>query len=339
MEIQLHRLVMPITDPFTIARGTITEQESLVVELIDGQLHGWGEVTVNDYYGHTFDSLSASLQLVKPLLNRYRSESPETVWADALGQMNGDRFAMAALDLAAHDLWGKRHDLPCFKQWGLPWGDVPSSSYTIGIDTIERMLEKLHAKPGWPIYKIKLGTQNDLEIVRTLRRHTDAVLRVDANCGWTVQQTIDYSAELKTLGVEFIEQPLPAEASREDKRAVFEGSALPLIADESCRTESDVADCRDLFHGINVKLCKCGGLTAALQMLRQARQWGMKTMVGCMVESSIGISAGAHLLPLLDYADLDGAVLLKADPAVGVHLDHGHFSQPSAPGLSASLRA
>lgn len=338
MEIKTHRLMLPLSDPFTIARGTITQQESLVVQLVDGDRSGWGEVTVNDYYGHRYDSMLVSLQRATELLDRYRQEPPEAVWHDALTWMDGDRFALSALDAAAHDLWGQRQQMPCYQQWELPWNDVPESSFTIGIDSIDRMVEKLHAKPGWPIYKVKLGTADDLPIVQALRRHTDATLRVDANGGWTVPQTIELSAELSELGVEFIEQPLPAEASRDEMREAFERSALPLIADESCRTEGDVAVCRDLYHGINVKLCKCGGLTPALQMLRQARLWGMKTMVGCMVESSIGISAAAHLLPLLDYADLDGAALLKADPAVGVHLDHGHVSRPTAPGLSACLR-
>lgn len=338
MDIQLHRLVMPITDPFTIARGTITDQHSLIVELRDGDLYGLGEVTVNDYYGHTFDSMTASLESAKPLLAAYRDQSPDVVWPKMLEVMDGDHFATAALDLAAHDLWGKRHGKPCYQMWGLDWAKIPVSSYTIGIDSIDRMIEKLARQPGWSIYKIKLGTADDLKIVGALREHTDAAFRVDANCGWTAQQTIANAIELQRLGVEFIEQPLPAEASPDDMRLVFEKSVLPIIADESCRTTPDVAACHGLFHGVNVKLCKCGGLTPALAMLRQARSLGMKTMVGCMVETSIGISAAAHLLPLLDYADLDGAILLKEDPASGVEIKHGNVSRPVQPGLSSRLR-
>jgi len=337
MDIQLRQLVMPIADPFTIARGTITDQHSLIVELRDGDLFGLGEVTVNDYYGHTFNSMTASLQAARPHLNAYGDQSPESVWTQMLQVMQGDHFATAALDLAAHDLWGKRHGKPCFQMWGLDWLQIPVSSYTIGIDTIDRMIEKLNRQPGWPIYKIKLGTPDDLNIVRALREHTDAMFRVDANCGWTAEQTIENAAQLQNLGVEFIEQPLPAEAAQEEMKLVFEQSVLPIIADESCRTRDDVALCHGLFHGINVKLCKCGGLTPALAMLRQARSLGMKTMVGCMVETSIGISAAAHLLPLLDYADLDGAILLKSDPASGVQIVRGHVAEPNEPGLSARL--
>jgi L-alanine-DL-glutamate epimerase-like enolase superfamily enzyme len=338
MDIFLHRLVMPIADPFTIARGTITDQHSLIVELRDDDLYGLGEVTVNDYYGHTFESMTASLEAAKPHLDAYRDQSPEKVWAKMLDIMNGDHFATAALDLAAHDLWGKRNGKPCYQMWGLDWENIPVSSYTIGIDTIDRMIEKLDRQPGWSIYKIKLGTADDLNIVRALREHTDATFRVDANCGWTAEQTVANAIELKHLGVEFIEQPLPAEASPDEMRSVFEQSVLPIIADESCRTTPDVAACHGLFHGVNVKLCKCGGLTPALAMLRQARSLGMKTMVGCMVETSIGISAAAHLLPLLDYADLDGAILLKEDPASGVEIKQGNVTMPVLAGLSSRMR-
>lgn len=333
MELRLHRLELPLADPFTIARGTITHQLSLVVELFDGELSGWGEVTVDHYYGHTFESMTRSLRAAETALTAYRDQPPEQVWGLMLERMAGDRFALSALDLAAHDLWSQRRGEPCWLTWGLNWGDVPESSYTIGIDRIERMVEKLQRQPGWGIYKIKLGTQDDLEIVRSLRRHTDARFRVDANCGWDVERTISLSRELAQLGVEFIEQPLPAEASAADRLAIYEGSALPLIADESCRVESDVAACDGSFQGINVKLCKCGGLTPALGMLRQARELGLRTMVGCMVETSIGISAAAHLLPLLDYADLDGAVLLARDPVIGVSIDHGKVARPDGAGL------
>lgn len=333
MELRLHRLELPLADPFTIARGTITTQQSLVVELRDGPWSGLGEVTVDHYYGHTFESMTRSLAAAQGELGRYESESPEAVWERMLAVMQGDRFALSALDIAAHDLWGKRLGKPCWQAWGLTWFAVPDSSYTIGIDRIEKMVEKLEKQPGWGTYKIKLGTSEDLEIVRALGQHTAARFRVDANCGWTVEQTIAMARELDQLGVEFVEQPLPAEAPVEDWHQVYQHSVLPLIADESCRTEADVAACVDRFHGINVKLCKCGGLTPALRMLRQARQLGLKTMVGCMVETSIGISAAAQLLPLLDYADLDGAVLLATDPVSGVQIDRGRVSRPELPGL------
>ncbi len=165
MKLTLHRLNLELIDPFTIARGTITHQHSLMVELRDGDLVGWGEVTENDYYGHTFDSMTASLQRAQSLLDDYRQSPPEDVWARALEEMGGDRFALAALDLAAHDLWAKRVGQTCWQRWGLEWVNIPESSFTIGIDTIDRMIEKLNRQTGWKTYKIKLGTADDLAIV------------------------------------------------------------------------------------------------------------------------------------------------------------------------------
>jgi L-alanine-DL-glutamate epimerase-like enolase superfamily enzyme len=195
----------------------------------------------------------------------------------------------------------------------------------------------LQAEPHWPIYKIKLGTKKDIAIVSELRKHTDAIFRVDANCGWSANETIANSLELKSFNVEFIEQPLPITAAREEKRRVFEKSAIPVLADEDCQVIDDVVACHELYHGINVKLCKCGGLSPALTMLHKARELGMKTMVGCMIESSIGISGAAQLLPLLDFADLDGASLLSHDPAAGVKIVNGKIEKPHLPGTGASL--
>jgi L-alanine-DL-glutamate epimerase-like enolase superfamily enzyme len=198
------------------------------------------------------------------------------------------------------------------------------------------MVAKMNEFPGWPIYKIKLGTDRDLEIVRELRKHTQATFRVDANCGWTAEQTIAFAPELKKLGVEFIEQPLKADLW-DDLRRVRENSALPIIADESCIVESDVARCHGVFHGVNIKLVKCGGLTPARRMIAEARKLGLSVMVGCMTESTVGISAIAQLLPLLDYVDMDGAVLLAEDVAQGVRLERGRCIYPETPGHGLRL--
>jgi L-alanine-DL-glutamate epimerase-like enolase superfamily enzyme len=209
------------------------------------------------------------------------------------------------------------------------------TDYTIGIDTIEKMVEKMQELP-WPIYKIKLGTKEDIKIIKELRKHTDAIFRVDANCGWTAEETINNAIELKKLGVEFIEQPLEAN-NWEGHREVFLNSVLPIIADESCQVEADVLRCHNHFHGVNVKLVKCGGLTSAKRMLLQAKKQQMKTMVGCMTESSVGISAIAHLLPLLDYVDMDGALLLAKDIATGVTIKDGIVKYSDLNGIGVSL--
>ncbi len=338
MKMTLHRLCLPLAHPFTISRGTVTDQPSLVVQLDHAGVTGWGEVTANEYYGHSLDSLEASLRRIEPQLEGLAQQPPEDAWEEAGRWIDGDWFALSALDMALHDLNSRRQGLPLYQAWGLSWDAVPESSYTIGIDSIDKMVEKLAERPDWPVYKVKLGTPHDLEIMQELRRHTAATFRVDANCGWSPEEAIANSHELAPLNVEFIEQPLRPESSPEDHRRVFERSRLPIVADENCQQEDDVDRCHGKFHGVNVKLCKCGGLTPALRMLRRARRLGMATMVGCMVESSIGISGAAHLLPLLNYADLDGALLLRDDPARGVVIERGEVRLAAAPGSGASLR-
>ncbi|MEX0611830.1 MAG: dipeptide epimerase, partial [Pirellulales bacterium] len=256
--------------------------------------------------------------------------------AEKLPKEKYAKFALNALDQAIHDLWGKLRGAPVYRLWGLSTENVPLSDYTLGIDTPEKMVEKMQEMPGWPVYKIKLGTADDLAIIRELRRHTDTPFRVDANCGWTAEQTIEFAPVLKKLGVEFIEQPLPPD-DFEGARKAFETSALPLIADENCVTEEDVDRCAGRFHGINIKLVKCGGLAAARRMVSRARELGMKVMAGCMTESTVGISALAQLLPLLDYVDMDGAVLLAKDIATGVRLERGRCIYPNTNGNGVEL--
>ncbi len=245
-------------------------------------------------------------------------------------------FALCAVDQAAHDLWGKLLARPVYDLWGLSLANLPASNFTIGIDAIDVMVAKLQEMPDWPIYKIKLGTPQDLQIVEQLRKHTQAVFRVDANCGWNVDEALRNARSLAPLQVEFIEQPLPAD-QRPSQQRLYRESALPLIADESCIAPDDVARCRGCFHGINIKLVKCGGLTPARQMIAHARRLGLKVMVGCMTESTVGISAIAQLLPLLDYVDMDGAVLLAEDIASGVIVERGVCRYPQRNGSGVQL--
>ncbi|MFZ4771506.1 MAG: enolase C-terminal domain-like protein [Ferruginibacter sp.] len=210
--------------------------------------------------------------------------------------------------------------------WNLDINNAPLTDYTIGIDTIDKMLLKMQEKP-WPIYKVKVGIENDLEMVAALRAKTDAVLRVDANAGWTVEQALQKIPLLKEMGVELIEQPL-AKDNWEGMKILYEQSALPLIADEACVVESDVEKCHQHFHGINIKLTKCSGITPAKRMITQARALDMKVMIGCMNETSIGTAAIAQLAPLLDYVDMDGPLLLAEDIADGVRFDYGKIVYP-----------
>lgn len=338
MKMKLYRVSLPLAHKFTIARESITTQASLIVELEHEGVFGFGEVTENSFYGHTLDSVTASLKRITEILDEYIDHSPIELWPKMRDAMDCDMFALSAIDIAAHDLRGKRLGVPTWQDWGLEWTGIPQSSYTIGIDTIPKMIAKLQEQPGWSIYKIKLGTSKDLDVVTELRKHTDAVFRVDANCGWSASETIANSKVLADLGVEFIEQPLSIQTPERDKRRVYNESSLSIIADEDCQVSEDVQRCQGLYHGVNVKICKCGGLSPALRMLREARKLGMKTMVGCMIESSIGISGAAQLMPLMDYADLDGAVLLSDSPARGVSFKKGVVQLAKGPGTGAMLQ-
>jgi L-alanine-DL-glutamate epimerase-like enolase superfamily enzyme len=309
---------------------------TLIVELEQDGLRGYGESGENGYYGATIENISQSLQRVRPRLESTRLDDPAALWEALAPELSGSPFAQCALDIAAHDLWGKLREQPVWKLWGLNLENLPATDYTIGIDSIDTMVAKMREFAGWPIYKIKLGTPDDLAIVRQLRKQTDAVFRVDANCAWGVEETIDNSAALAELGVEFIEQPLVRE-NWTGMKEVHARSALPVIADESCQREPDVDACCGHFHGVNVKLVKCGGLTPARRMLRHARELGLKTMVGCMTESTVGISAIAQLLPMLDYVDMDGALLLAEDVASGVSIERGRVIFPEENGCGVRL--
>jgi L-alanine-DL-glutamate epimerase-like enolase superfamily enzyme len=335
MKVSLHRFALPLKHTFTIAHDSRDVQQTLIVELEDEGFYGYGEATANLYYGVTVEGLIEVLESLRPQIETYELNSPAGFWAAMSPYLQAHPFAQCALDVAANDLHGKKLGKPLYQLWGLKPEKCPITNYTIGIDTIEKMVEKMKEMP-WPLYKIKLGTRDDMAIVRELRRHTDAVFRVDANCAWTAKETIENARVLKELKVEFIEQPLKRN-EYEAMREVMRYSALPIVADESCLAESDVAKCQGYFHGINIKLTKCGGLTPARRMISEARQLGMRVMIGCMTESSVGISAIAQLLPLLDYVDMDGALLLRQDIATGVTIREGKIQYALENGTGAHL--
>lgn len=335
MELKTHKFKLELKNTFRISHTARDFQETLIVELSDGEFTGYGEAAATSYYGVDVDSMSAIIKAIEPLIAKNIQKTPEELWEITNSHFKGNSFAQCALDIAVHDLHGKRNGQPLYKLWGLELKDMPLSNYTLGIDTLEVMVQKMKDFP-WPLYKIKLGTDEDVEIIRELRKHTDAVFRIDANCAWTADQTIEYAHIMKELGVEFLEQPLPA-SDLKGMAKVFKHSVLPVIADESCIKESDVRKCVDYFHGVNVKLTKCGGLTPARRMISEAKDLRLKVMVGCMTESTVGISAIGQLLPLLDYVDMDGGMLIKNDIADGVKVYDGKTHFPNRNGTGAKM--
>jgi L-Ala-D/L-Glu epimerase len=335
MKLILKEYTLKLKHTFTISRESIDVQPSLIVELQSQTFSGFGEATSNPYYHITVPMMIADLEKIRPLIEDTNDETPEDFWNKIHPYLKDNMFALCALDIAYNDLYARQKGKKLYDLWNYSPTNNPMTDYTIGIASIEKMVSKMQELP-WPIYKIKLGTKEDIAIVKELRKHTDAIFRIDANCGWGVEETINNAIELKKLGVEFLEQPMKAD-NWEAHKEVFKHSVLPVIADESCIIEEDVAKCHNHFHGVNVKLVKCGGLTAGRRMIQEAKQLGLKTMVGCMTESTVGISAIAHLLPQLDYVDMDGALLLAEDIATGVHIKNGVISYSELNGTGVTL--
>ena len=335
MQLFLKKHLLKLKHTFRISREAHDIQDTLVVGLsLDGKT-GYGEATSNPYYKITVESMMAEIQSIQSELETFEFSTPEIFHAFLISKSLSN-FAICALDLAAHDLYGKLLEKPLYKIWNTTTDYYPITNYTIGLAPIDEMVAKMKETP-WPIYKIKLGTEDDVAIVRELRKHTDAVFRIDANCAWSAAKTIQNATVLKDLGVEFLEQPLKAN-DWEGMERVMHQSVLPVIADESCIVESDVEKCGLHYSGINIKLTKCGGLTPALRMIKKAKEMGLKVMVGCMTESTVGISAIAQLLPQLDYVDMDGAMLLKGDIATGVVIyADGKINFPTLGGSGISL--
>ena len=334
LELKTYRL--KLRHLFQISREAYDEQPTLICCLQHNGFVGYGETTSNPYYGVEIDDMVSEIEFVKKDIEEHPFQDPRTFY-EFLAVKDLKPFTLCALDLAAHDLYGKMLGQPLYQIWGTSIEHYPITNYTIGLDTVDQMIAKMKEKP-WPVYKIKLGTDNDIDIVRALREHTDAIFRIDANCAWSAEETISNAPLLKDMGVEFIEQPLPAH-DWEGMERVQHHSVLPIIADESCEIEEDVERCALHFHGINIKLTKCGGLTPALRMIKRAKELGLKVMVGCMTESTVGISAIAQLLPQLDYVDMDGAMLLEGDIAEGVNiLDGGIVQFPESGGSGIRLK-
>ncbi|PWT77028.1 MAG: dipeptide epimerase [Bacteroidetes bacterium] len=331
MKLSYQTFDLPFTYPFTISRGTKTHQPTLIVSLELAGLVGYGEAPEISYYHIPRAKMIQDAEIKRTLIEKFAFTSPERYWHYLHHLLPGNSFLVCALDIAAWDLYGKIKGKPLFEMWGLDPSKGPLTDYTIGIDSIGKMVAKIREKP-WPIYKIKLGTLQDIEIMRALRSETDAVFRVDANAGWTLEEALAIIPQLKELGVELIEQPLARDAW-DDMKLLFRESSIPLFADESCVREEDVKKCSDCFHGINIKLTKCGGLTPAKRMISQAKTLNLQVMVGSMNESSIGSAAIAHLLPELDHVDMDGPLLLQEDLATGIEISHGKVQIPRAPGL------
>jgi L-alanine-DL-glutamate epimerase-like enolase superfamily enzyme len=335
MKIKYRSYNLLFKHPFTISRGTKTHQPTFVVELEHFGIKGYGEAPAISYYNIPVEKMIEDLEAKKTFVEKFSFTDPERFWHYCHHLFPKNPFLVCALDIAGWDLYGKMKRKPLYELWDLDISKKPRTDFTIGIDTIDVMIEKMKETP-WPIYKIKLGTEHDIEIITELRKHTSSVIRIDANAAWKAEEALEKINAFKNLGVELIEQPL-AKDDWEGMKFLFERSPLPLFADESCVAESDVEKCHNHFHGINIKLTKCSGITPARRMIAKARELNMQVMVGSMNESTVGSAAVAHLLPLLDHVDMDGPLLLAEDIATGINFDFGKVILSNNPGLGISL--
>jgi len=328
---------LPFKHPFTISKGTKTHQPALLVELEFFGIKGYGEAPAITYYNIPVEKMIADIESKKRFIEKFSFTEPDRYWHYLHHLIPDNPFLVCALDMAAWDIYGKMKRKQLYQLWDLDISKNPLTDITIGIDSIENMVSKMKETP-WPIYKIKLGTPDDIQIIQELRKYTDAVFRIDANAAWKAEEALQKIKVFKDLNVEFIEQPL-AKDDWEGMKYLYEHSPLPLIADESCVSEHDVIKCKGHFHGVNIKLTKCSGITPALRMIEMAHSLGMKVMVGCMNESSIGTAAIAQMLPMLDYVDMDGPLLLAEDVAKGVQYDYGKIIYGDGYGLGVTVES
>ena len=337
MKLSHQTIELSPTHPFVIARGGYAHHRNVIVRLIDADgTEGLGEAAPNRYYGESVSTVIAALGQFKPIVERADPYALEATEGHLNRVLRGNASAKSAISAALHDLVGKKIGLPVYRMWGLDASPTPQSSFTIAIAENDELERRVAEAREYPILKIKLGTDRDMEIVRIVRNAAPQKrLRVDANAAWTAKHAVRMSDFLHDNGVEMLEQPVPAN-DIEGLRFVRNRSRLPVFADESCLVATDVAKLAGAVDGINIKLAKCGSLREALRMVHTARSLDMQVMAGCMIESSLGISAIAQIAPLLDSADFDGAALLSSDPFRGVTIAGGTIRLTDAPGLGAS---
>ena len=338
MDMRTQPLDLHLATAFRISRGVQHIARNVQIELTHAGITGIGEAAPSAYYGETRETVLAVL----PRLAEAMADDPAHIEdAHAVFEQtlhHGNTAAKAALDMTLLDALGKRLDAPLYRLLGLNPARTPYTSFTIAIAEPSEMAERAAAAGReFPILKVKLGTAADLDRIRAIRDVTDARIRVDANAAWTPKQAIQIISRLEPLGVEFVEQPVAA-GDLDGMRLVRENSPLPIIADESCVTLGDIPRIIGCADGINIKLMKCGGVTRALAMIHAARAHHLSVMLGCMIESSLAITAAAHLSPLVDYADLDGALLIRDDPYEGVRVERGKLVLPDRPGLGVVRR-
>jgi len=328
------RFTLRMKGTWSIARGSMDSKDIVIVELERDGYIGRGEAAPSSFYGESAESSTAFVQAVTPLLESADWRDIDAFEKAIVRRGAPDRGGLCAVTTALLDWNARRRGLPLHRHLGIDARTMPRSTFSIGISARGEMLRKVRAASAYPLIKIKVGFDGDIAIIEAIRSISRQTIRVDANGGWrSKEEALEKITALARLGVEFVEQPLPVDRI-DDARWLTARSPLPIIADEGVRTVRDIAPLTGACHGINIKLMKCGGIPEALRMIALARSHGMRVMLGCMIESSLGITAAAHIAPLVDYADLDGNLLVANDPFVrGVRITNGLLVLPGGPGI------
>jgi L-Ala-D/L-Glu epimerase len=326
-------LPLKLTHAWTISRNTSTEKKNGLLTVTAEGITGYGEAAANVRYGQSFESAEKAFAKVAKAVEGLSPWEHLTWLERAENEAGVDSEVVAALDMALWDWKGKKLRAPVHRLLGIPTGRMAVTTYSIGIDTADVMKAKVKEAARYPHLKVKVGLPDDEANVTAIRSVSDKPIRVDANEGWkSAAEAVKKIVWLKTMGIEFVEQPLPSSMNAEMK-AVKAAAGLPLVADESVLHPADVPGLVGLFDGINVKLAKCGGITRAYEMAALGRALGFKLMLGCMIESSLGIAAAVAVAPLYDWLDLDGNLLITGDPFKGLAIKDGIWELPSGPGL------
>ncbi len=338
MKLALEHIRLKPHYPFRISRETQKERDVFVFEMTWEGLTGYGEASPSPYYGEDEKTVVSAIGMVRRKLRGDPDSLRKRIADGDLSETLREHASVrAGLDIALWDIIGKRANKPLHELLGIDPTKTPATSFTIGIDAPDVIDRKVDDAAPYRILKMKMGFLGDMAILDRVAARSGKILRVDANEGWDIETALQMCRELGEKRIEFVEQPIPHE-NEEDLCVLKRLSPIPVILDESVRTAADVTARRDQGHGINVKLMKCGGLTPALAMIEEARRVNLKVMLGCMIETSIAITAAAHLSPLVDYADLDGNLLVDNDPFTGVTVQNGKLVLPHGPGLGVKRR-
>ena len=334
IEIETKRLFLQHT--WTISRNSSDYKDNVFVKINKDGVVGYGEAAPNVRYGEDHEKTTKRINSVKDLIENYDLWCFAELKEDLFKKIVDQNCARCALDIAVLDWVGKKLNVPLYKFYGIDKAKTPITSFSIGIDTPDVIKQKVEEAEKYPILKIKVGRENDKEIMNAVRSVTDKTVRVDANEGWKKKEiALEKIKWLKDMGVEFVEQPMPSDMIEETKW-LRDKVDMPLVADEAVKTAADIPKLSQAYDGINIKLMKAGGPQEAMRMIHLAKALKMKIMLGCMIESSVAISAAAHLSPLVDWADLDGNLLLREDPFGGVEVKQGKLILNDKPGLGVS---